>query len=96
MDEIYQAFSSGKKLTKRSLSALLGHYPPKMLRKVTRTLLKNGFISYSEKDKRFLPLFPKVKYKQAAVVQAVLGDDVPDSRGGEESRKVIHAAMGID
>jgi membrane protein len=96
MDEIYQAFSSGKKLTKRSLSTLLGHYPPKMLRKVTRTLLKNGFISYSEKDKRFLPLFPKVKYKQAAVVQAVLGDDVPDSRGGEESRKVIHAAMGID
>ncbi|TKB06738.1 YihY/virulence factor BrkB family protein [Desulforhopalus sp. IMCC35007] len=96
MDEVFQAFSNGEELTRQRLSALLGHYPPKMLRKVSKTLIKNNLISYSDKDKRFLPLFPKVKYNQADVVQAILGDDVPDSKGGQESRKVIHAAMGLD
>ncbi|MFT5701189.1 MAG: membrane protein [Desulforhopalus sp.] len=93
MEAVLQAFNEGRKLTKKHLICDLPVYPPTLLNSVTNTLIKNNFISRTEADGQYLPLFPRDQYDKSAIVEAILGKSVPKSAGGKFSLAAIQAAM---
>jgi hypothetical protein len=92
MDSVYLAFSTGRSLTAENLAGSLPSYPRPIVAEVLAMLEAGSLVHVSQADERLLPTSPLEQHNGKAVVEIILGNDIPDTTGGRQSFTAIEAA----
>lgn len=96
MDRVYYNFIEAQPTTKDNLTDFLSAYPAQQVAEVVDVLEKSGIVYASQSGERLLPATPLERYDTKAVVDTILGANVPDTAGGKMSREAIAAAAAAN
>jgi len=89
---IFLFFDRHQPVTRRMLPELCPEYPPPLLTAATEQLLAAGIIHSDDKQQRLFPSIAAADLHQGAIVEAILGGNTPDTKGGQQSRHALEAA----
>ncbi len=92
IEVIYDSFEQKQRITKGNINTRLPQYPKTLLDETIEALHTVNVIHTSLTDKRLLPTLPARQLNNGELVNLVLGSGVPDSGGGEKSRRILDAA----
>jgi membrane protein len=90
IEQVETAIQTRRAVTEEDLAAGMPVYPPGLVKDVLADLITAGLLHHSESDGRLLPAGPGEDTQ--AVIAAVFGKTVPDTRGGAVSATVLAAA----
>ncbi|KAF0189175.1 MAG: hypothetical protein FD168_1022 [Desulfobulbaceae bacterium] len=90
--QIFLFFDRHQPVTRRMLPELCPEYPPPLLTAATEQLLAAGIIHSDDKQQRLFPSIAAADLHQGTIVEAILGGNTPDTKGGQQSRHALEAA----
>ncbi len=85
----YSSFEQKTVLAASDICRKLPEYPESVLEEVVAQLQGAGIIHLSQSNKQLLPSEPMKNFNNQAVVDIILGTDVPDTQGGNQSLQTI-------
>ncbi len=85
----YTSFGQKSALTASDICQKLPEYPETILEEVIAQLQGAGIIHLSQSNQQLLPSEPMKNFDNQTVVDIILGTDVPDTRGGNQSLQTI-------
>ncbi len=85
----YTSFEQKTVLTTSDICHKLPEYPETVLEEVIAQLQGAGIIHLSQSNQQILPAEPVKNFDNQTVVDIILGTDVPDTRGGNQSLQTI-------
>ena len=90
IEQVETGIRTRRAVTDEDLAVSMQVYPPGLVKDVLADLITAGLLHHSQSDGRLLPAGPGGDDR--AIIAAVLGEQVPDTRGGAVSATVLAAA----
>jgi membrane protein len=92
MDQVYNSFNAGNRLTIDELQDTYTSYQPDVLAQVTQLLIANGILHTSKENGNIMPSLAEERTGHEKIILAILGTKDGATPGAETSDTVITAA----
>ncbi len=89
LDMVYKKHQQGEPERADQLATLLPDYTSQLINKTLELLLNHKLLYLTNDNKSLLPATPQENLKNSEIIQAVLGNDTPETAGGKKSRILL-------